>query len=73
MGGVVHMLQPRQVSLYDILSGWKLEQTLSSSGTMREQQCVATIELRRDGTVVTRFNGKELVSDYVFKKHSWPR
>ncbi|CAM9704581.1 unnamed protein product, partial [Chrysoparadoxa australica] len=71
MKGVVHVLQPRQVELQDILTAWKLEQEIVRDG--REERSAATIELRRDGTVVTRYEGREVVTDFIFKRHSWPR
>lgn len=36
-------------------------------------RCAATIEFRRDGTVVTSFDGRESVSDFNFRAHAWPR
>ncbi len=69
--GVVHTLQPRQVDLEEIAVRWKLEQTLDQEGGSGKrddyhqrppnEKCVATIQLRRDGTVMTRFEGKDVV------------
>ncbi len=70
--GVVHTLQPRQVDLEEIAVRWKLEQTLDQEGggaagkrhdshLRHNEKCVATIQLRRDGTVMTRFEGKDVV------------
>ncbi len=72
--GIVHTLQPRQVDLEEIAVRWKLEQTLDQekgSGSIQNdynsrraspnEKCVATIQLRRDGTVMTRFEGKDVV------------
>lgn len=39
----------------------------------RLTRCAATIEFRRDGKVVTSFNGRESVSDFSFRAHAWPR
>ncbi|KAG5184377.1 hypothetical protein JKP88DRAFT_277156 [Tribonema minus] len=35
--------------------------------------CVATLELRADGAVATRFQGRDLLSDFEFTAHAWPR
>jgi hypothetical protein len=70
--GIVHTLQPKQVDLHEIAVGWKLEQTVTRAGRAPEH-CVATIELRRDGTVRTRYRGEEMITDYTFRQHSWPR
>lgn len=39
----------------------------------RLTRCAATIEFRRDGKVVTSFNGRETASDFSFRAHAWPR
>ncbi len=68
--GIVHTIQPKQVDLDEIAVRWKLEQTIdqeAGAGNRNarhphtNEKCVATIQLRRDGTVVTRFKGKESV------------
>lgn len=37
------------------------------------ERCEATVEIRKDGSVVTFFDGRELVSDFLFKERQWPR
>lgn len=39
----------------------------------RVTKCAATIEFRRDGTVATSYDGRESVSSFTFRSHSWPR
>ena len=39
----------------------------------RVTRCAATVEFRRDGTVATSFEGRETVSEFTFRSHSWPR
>lgn len=37
------------------------------------ERCEATVEIRKDGSVVTFFEGRELVSEFLFKERQWPR
>jgi hypothetical protein len=37
------------------------------------ERCEATVEFRKDGSVVTFFEGRELVSEFLFKERQWPR
>ena len=72
MKGLVHVLQPRQVDLNDIAAVWKVEQKIERPGRP-PQVCVATIQLRRNGTVRTSFRGEEVITPYTFRPHRWPR
>jgi hypothetical protein len=60
-----------QVTLEEIATAWKVEQSADLGGGATA--CVATLELRRGGALATRFRGRELLSDFVFRAHSWPR
>eukprot|EP00904_Undaria_pinnatifida_P001504 jgi/Undpi1/11354/HiC_scaffold_30.g13651.m1 len=72
MKAMVHALQPKSVGLGEILDTWKIEQVIGKAPG-RLTRCAATIEFRRDGKVVTSFNGRESVSDFSFRAHAWPR
>ncbi|CAN0152776.1 unnamed protein product, partial [Ascophyllum nodosum] len=69
---VVQTLQPKSVGIGEILDTWKIEQVIGKL-PRRVTRCAATVEFRRDGTVATSFEGRETVSEFTFRSHSWPR
>ncbi|CAM9702094.1 unnamed protein product [Choristocarpus tenellus] len=69
---MVGTLQPKSVTIEEIATTWKFEQVIGKPPG-EVQKCAATVELRRDGTVVTTFRGREFVSEYTFRAHAWPR
>lgn len=73
VGKVAGLFQPNKyVSLREVLGVWKVKQKITEPGGEVER-CEATLEIRKDGTVVTFFEGKELVSEFLFKERQWPR
>jgi len=73
VGKVAGLFQPNKyVSLREVLGVWKVKQKIALPGGELEG-CEATVEIRKDGSVVTFFEGKELVSEFLFKERQWPR
>lgn len=73
VGKVAGLFQPNKyVGLREVLGVWKVKQKIALPGGELER-CEATVEIRKDGSVVTFFEGKELVSEFLFKERQWPR
>lgn len=73
VGKVAGLFQPNKyVGLREVLGVWKVKQKIASPGGELER-CEATVEIRKDGSVVTFYEGKELVSEFLFKERQWPR
>ena len=73
VSNVAGLFQPNKyVGLREVIGVWKVKQKVSERPGELER-CEATLEIRKDGTVVTFFEGKELVSEFLFKERQWPR
>jgi len=73
VGKVAGLFQPNKyVGLREVLGVWKVKQKIALPGGELER-CEATVDIRKDGSVVTFFEGKELVSEFLFKERQWPR
>ena len=70
---VAGLFQPNKyVGLREVIGVWKMKQKVSERPGELER-CEATVEIRKDGSVVTFFEGRELVSEFLFKERQWPR
>lgn len=73
VGKVAGLFQPNKyVGLREVLGLWKVKQKIALPGGEPER-CEATLEIRKDGSVVTFFEGHELASEFLFKERQWPR
>lgn len=71
---VAGLFQPNKyVGLREVVGVWKVKQKVSERPGDPLERCEATVEIRKDGSVVTFFDGKELVSEFLFKERQWPR
>lgn len=73
MSKVADLFQPNKyVGLREVIGTWKMKQKVSERPGELER-CEATVEVRKDGSVVTFFEGREMVSEFLFKERQWPR
>ena len=65
------LVSQKNVNIKQIVGKWKISQEVRQpSGAIIT--CPATIEIFRNGSVVTKFNGELYVSDFVFTERNWP-
>ena len=62
----------KHVTQRQITGKWRLQQEIElRKGSIIN--CPASIELLKDGTVISYFNDQEFQSQYIFKEREWPR
>lgn len=62
-----YLTAPKFVQRKEIFGSWRLDQSVGDSA------CAATIELTPRGDVITRYEGEESSTGYLFQSRKWPR
>ena len=68
----IDLCSTKHVNQRQITGKWRLQQEIElRKGSIIN--CPASIELLKDGTVISYFNDQEFQSQYIFKEREWPR
>jgi hypothetical protein len=72
MKAAFDLVSAKHVTNKQIIGKWKLYQEVVVRANII-LDCPATIEFLRNGTAITKFNGKTYSSTYTFKENKWPK